>query len=202
MKCLCDCGKEFERKYAEIIGSKSSSCGCWKSEISSAIGSITCKNSKSCQKRDWHFIHQGEKIPCRSSYEVLYANYLIDNNIEFEYEPQIFILSNKRRYTPDFWLKNENLYVEVKGLDHGSQGVNREFFIKDGNKLTMLKWDDLVALCKLPCKSQGTYTVRARKLGITPESYFAQRIYQVNKVRDSLIDNKIVTLPTDTFHKQ
>lgn len=54
-----------------------------------------------------------------SSWEYLYANYLRNNNISFEYQPDVkfeYIYDNKTHYYfPDFKVGNE--YVEIKG-DH------------------------------------------------------------------------------------
>jgi len=50
----------------------------------------------------------------RSSWEIKYAKYLDKNNIKWLYESKTFDLGNTT-YTPDFYLPEFNLYIEVKG---------------------------------------------------------------------------------------
>jgi len=55
-----------------------------------------------------------KKIKMRSSWEVAYAEYLDKNKIKWLYESKTFNLGDTT-YTPDFYLPEFNLYVEVKG---------------------------------------------------------------------------------------
>lgn len=50
----------------------------------------------------------------RSSYEIILAKWLNKNKIEWLYESKTFDLGNTT-YTPDFYLPEFNLYIEVKG---------------------------------------------------------------------------------------
>lgn len=50
----------------------------------------------------------------RSNWEVLVAQYLDKIGEPWEYEPQVIILRNGQRYTPDFKLSNGG-FIEVKG---------------------------------------------------------------------------------------
>lgn len=50
----------------------------------------------------------------RSSYEVKFAFFLDCSGIEWEYEPIVFDLGNST-YTPDFYIPQWDLYVEIKG---------------------------------------------------------------------------------------
>jgi len=50
----------------------------------------------------------------RSSYENVFEDWLVVNNISYRYEPYSFYIGNKM-YVPDF-LINLGTYVEVKGL--------------------------------------------------------------------------------------
>lgn len=47
--------------------------------------------------------------------EKQYAQYLESKNIKYIYQPDFIIFSNRKgdRYRPDFYLPNENLYIEV-----------------------------------------------------------------------------------------
>lgn len=49
----------------------------------------------------------------RSRWEANFARYLIHTNQQFQYEPESFVLSDGRTYTPDF--KVGDTYFEVKG---------------------------------------------------------------------------------------
>lgn len=50
----------------------------------------------------------------RSSWEVNYAKHLDNKNLTWEYEPKIFHCKTTK-YIPDFYIKEFNLYVEIKG---------------------------------------------------------------------------------------
>lgn len=51
----------------------------------------------------------------RSSWEYEYAKFLNKNMIKWEYEPKRFILKEGGYYTPDFYLIEEERFVEIKG---------------------------------------------------------------------------------------
>lgn len=73
------------------------------------------KKAKHHGKRCWYTCPDGNNVSMRSQWEVWYAEYLRENGITFQYEPQTFILSSGKAYTPDFYLPEKNEYVEVKG---------------------------------------------------------------------------------------
>ena len=50
----------------------------------------------------------------RSSYEIAYAKYLDNMNIEWQYESTTFNLGDTT-YTPDFYLPDRDKYIEIKG---------------------------------------------------------------------------------------
>lgn len=56
-----------------------------------------------------------KNIYMRSSYEIAFAKWLNKNNIEYQYEPKTFDLYNST-YTPDFYLPEKNLWIEIKGF--------------------------------------------------------------------------------------
>lgn len=92
-KCKCDCGNVKNISQASLYKGNSTSCGC-KTKIY------------------WN------KQLYRSKLEVFIAIYLTTNNINFEYEKYTFKLNirNKtRKYTPDFYIVNENKFLEIKG---------------------------------------------------------------------------------------
>lgn len=55
-----------------------------------------------------------KNIWMRSSWEIAYAKYLDKNNIKWKYEPKRFYFKNCT-YTPDFYLPEKDLYIEIKG---------------------------------------------------------------------------------------
>lgn len=53
----------------------------------------------------------------KSSWEIIFAlDYLDKNNINWDYEPKRFVLSNGKIYIPDFYDKTNNIWYEIKGL--------------------------------------------------------------------------------------
>ncbi len=175
-KCLCECGKEKVIRGLSVLTGGTKSCGCLAKETLSKNGSLTgSKNLRNGTGRKWYFIKDNVRVPCRSGYEVLYANYLIDNNVNFEYEPKMFLLENSIRYTPDFYLPKENLYIEIKGYDYGKQIEKRKIF-SEKYPLVLIKWDELKSLLKLP-KRYNYYNRKAEQLKISPEDYLANKLY-------------------------
>lgn len=51
----------------------------------------------------------------RSNWEILVVKYFDSNNIKWQYEPKVFIIDEKCTYTPDFYLPEQNKWIEVKG---------------------------------------------------------------------------------------
>ena len=118
---------------------------------------------------------------CRSSYEVIFANYLIKNSIDFEYEPKCFKLDNGKRYLPDFYIVDENRYVEIKGISYDrmdkSNQQDKFNLFKENNNIEIYLWEDIVNICKLPFKSYSSYRYKAQKMKINIEEYFANMVY-------------------------
>ncbi len=84
----------------------------------------------------------------RSSYEIAYAKYLDKKRIKWLYEPKRFDLGSNT-YLPDFYLPNENKYIEIKGWWRPEGKIKFKLFKKlypnikieifDKNKLTRLR---------------------------------------------------------------
>jgi hypothetical protein len=55
-----------------------------------------------------------KNVYMRSSYEIRFAKCCDKNNIKWLYEPKVFDLY-EFTYTPDFYLPERDLYIEVKG---------------------------------------------------------------------------------------
>lgn len=180
MVCSCDCGSISLKCYTKMRQGKTVSCGCYGRELRSKRQSANSSN-----KDRWYFIKCNEKVYCRSSYEVVYANYLMINNIDFEYEETCFKLSNGKRYTPDFYLIKDDKYIEIKGIDYNilDKSNQKEKFDLFSNyyNIELYLWKDLVSICKLPYKSYSSYRYQANKLNIEIEAYFANMLYIQNK---------------------
>ncbi len=73
----------------------------------------------------------GIAIFLRSSYEAAFAGYLDAKNIDWEYEPQEFLLSNGRTYTPDFYIREWEMLVEIKGYLWKDAGEKIDLFRLD-----------------------------------------------------------------------
>ena len=67
-----------------------------------------------------------EIMLCTASYEVFVVNYLNEKRIDFDWQSHVFKMPDGRTYRPDAFLKNDNLFIEIKG-----------FFWKDARE----KWD-------------------------------------------------------------
>lgn len=81
-----------------------------------AIGKISRGNSgKEPKWKGRTFQYNGPKgfFKMRSSYELLYANWMDDQGINWTYEVQ-FKLSNNKIFSPDFQLSNGDI-IEIKG---------------------------------------------------------------------------------------
>lgn len=61
----------------------------------------------------------------RSRLEARWAVFFDAMKIEWEYEPEGFVLSDGTRYLPDFWLPQVNMWAEVKA-DSFSEGEIRK----------------------------------------------------------------------------
>jgi len=61
-----------------------------------------------------HFWKKYKRINMRSSWEILFAQFLDCSGIRWNYEPKTFDLGNTT-YTPDFYISEWNCYIEIKG---------------------------------------------------------------------------------------
>ena len=53
----------------------------------------------------------------RSNFEVDFASDLIRRNVDFDYEPDSYEYQPKTTtYTPDFYLPEQQIYIETKGF--------------------------------------------------------------------------------------
>lgn len=79
-------------------------------------------------------------------WEVMYAKWLDENNISWRRPNENFkynFLGKVRRYTPDFYLIDENVYIEIKGYETEKDKSKWEQFPL---KHRVLKYDELKSI--------------------------------------------------------
>ena len=78
---------------------------------------------------------------CQSSWELAYVVYQLEHNVNFIRNKQVFsymLDGIKRSYFPDFYLVDEDIYVEIKGYyDNKTQEKEKQF--PQDKKLQILK---------------------------------------------------------------
>ena len=145
MVCECDCGNITSQVYADLKNEKVFSCGCYKKEQASKTGSkVGLDNGTiNCSKRNWGIEKDGKFVRMRSGFEVMYAMILEKENIDWEYEPKRFKLSNGLRYTPDFYLPQQDLWIDVKGQITEKHRNKHKLFRKLGYNLDLVLIEEL-----------------------------------------------------------
>lgn len=145
-ECECDCGEVVSVRIEDLTEGRTKSSGCLNREIAIKHGTKYGKHNASGGGRNynWHVTTYGERIHLRSGYEVVFANHLIAQGTEFEYEPQQFSLAPDLRYTPDFYLPTVDEWREIKGYisDTAKRKLNL-FRQQTGNKIQMITIEDL-----------------------------------------------------------
>lgn len=137
--CLCDCGNTVSVITNFLTGGHTQSCGCLQKETVSKLGAtIGVKNGLAQQKYDWHVKVNGKRLTLRSSFEVIFAKYLVKHHIRFEYEPRKIQLTPDTIYIPDFYLPDSDTWVEVKGHRPGQWARKRELFERAGYRLVVV----------------------------------------------------------------
>lgn len=52
-------------------------------------------------------------------------DFLEKQNLIWKYEPEIFTLSNGHKYSPDFYIENDDVWIEIKGYDYRGDSIER-----------------------------------------------------------------------------
>ena len=145
MVCKCDCGNVTEQIYADLVNNKVHSCGCYGKEQQSKTGSLVGLNNSTinCSKRNWGIEKNGKFIRMRSGFEVMYAMILEKENIEWQYEPKRFKLSDGLRYTPDFFLPEQDLWIDVKGRLTDKAKIKHDLFLDLGYNFSLVFLSEL-----------------------------------------------------------
>lgn len=167
-ECLCDCGATTKVSASSLVRGKgrtgTESCGCLARESASRCGVASMKRAGD----RWLYEKAGKRLLMRSSWEVVFANWLDANDEPWEYEPQVFALSGSMRYVPDFYLPLRSLWVEVKGfLSYRAAEKIRRF--RQSNLLAMVGWSFIAKCAGVRKKSDvGRLVQRVRLSPGTP----------------------------------
>ncbi len=122
------------------------------------LGNYNIKRCKKC----WHKFSKGKNHPnfgkspnwkrikykniyMRSSWEVAYAKYLDKNKIKWLYESKTFDLGSTT-YTPDFYLPEFKLYIEIKGWMRKQSEDKIKIFAKEHKNFVLLGQKELQKL--------------------------------------------------------
>lgn len=81
-----------------------------------------------------------KKIFLRSSYEFIYALYLLYQGLEFEYE-SVRVKYHDRVFISDFFVNGK--VVEIKGIQHVDIQEAKEAFVEAGYEYEVKFWEDL-----------------------------------------------------------
>lgn len=79
-------------------------------------------------------------IEMRSLLETRIAKLLDELDIEWEYEPKRYPVDKEQSYLPDFYLKNQDLYLEAKGVySPEDEEIMRKFVANRDKDLLLMK---------------------------------------------------------------
>lgn len=150
------------RKYAETLSTKiaSGEIQMWQTGLTKETCVSLQKSSKTISKTvnkkvidgTWHFsfsktrTHIYKGLHLRGKWEVAYAQYLDAHNVDWIQPTKSFPYTfegKTRQYFPDFYLLEEDLYVEIKGYETPKDRAKWKEF---PHKLLILKGKDLVKL--------------------------------------------------------
>jgi len=56
-----------------------------------------------------------EELVCQASYEKAYVEHRNKNKINFEWQPEVFVMPNGRTYRPDSYEPDTDKWIEIKG---------------------------------------------------------------------------------------
>lgn len=98
--------KKIDRTLMEKYGTK------YISQVPEIAKKAAKSNNASYVLTHWF---SSEKIVCIGSWERKVVEHLNKNKIDYLWQVQTFRMSNKRTYTPDLYLPEEDLWIEIKG---------------------------------------------------------------------------------------
>ena len=143
-KCtVCDGNIPYEKRHRQTC-----SKACYRALVAlkakaNGLGGLT----NGCGTYSKHGKYKG--IKCDSTYELVFLIYCLDHNIPIIRNTKYFIytFNNKeRKYYPDFYLPDANLYVELKGFKDTKVDIKLQSVKDSGNNISIYFKQDL-----LPC---------------------------------------------------
>lgn len=103
------------------------------------------RTNKQGIRRFWYY-GKTCRIKMRSRWEVAYAHYLDKKDIDWLYEYCSFVM-DEFSYTPDFWIREENVFHEIKGFTNEAIEKKLSTFIRHfGCSLKVLMGKELTQL--------------------------------------------------------
>lgn len=133
-RCI-KCHIKFMKNYPYNKGIKKSKN--WKDKISLTMkkkGVTKGKNNPMYGKVTHGKWNKYKSTWMRSSYEISFAKWLDENHIKWLYESKTFDLGNTT-YTPDFYLPENDTYIEIKGFWRDDAKKKFNLFKKQYSKI-------------------------------------------------------------------
>lgn len=99
-------------------------------------------------------------VHCDSTYELAFLIYCLDNNIKIERNVRSFpykLEGKIRNYYPDFYLSEQDLYIETKGRDIGPVYEKINAVLSAGCQIKILHYEDLKPYFDYVCKKYNVY---------------------------------------------
>lgn len=124
-----------------------------------------------------YLVYNNKKILLRSTYEFIFALYLLYKGIEFEYEtvraPAITKNNYAETFISDFLIITTNTIVEVKGVKSGKDVYTREAFIALGYNYEIKYLKDIKEYKKfLSTKLDINYILKLICIGHNTKNYY------------------------------
>lgn len=88
-----------------------------------------------------HAMPDGRLCRFQSTWERAFAIHLTERGLEWSHESHTYLLSDGTCYTPDFWVPDWHVFVEVKGLMHEESRRKIELFRSDYPQFRLLVLD-------------------------------------------------------------
>lgn len=91
-------------------------------------------------KNDYSYYDNRLGLYFRSEFEARVMGWLLDNFKTVDYERWTLVLSDTKTYTPDFYLKESDTFVEVKGLWNFGAKTKIKEARKQGVRVILIPW--------------------------------------------------------------
>lgn len=74
----------------------------------------------------------GSILRVRSRWEAVFIkDFLEKKDLKWSYEPKTFVLSDGSQYTPDFYIEDDGVFIEIKGADIRKTGRTKANLLRD-----------------------------------------------------------------------